>query len=90
MTTIEDLYYGNIYPYERKINKDSEEADLFNLLCKNDEKLTNSLTDNQKELFNRFKDSQSEFSDLMERNSFINGFTLATKIMSEVFSEIWF
>ena len=84
MTTLEDLYYGNISPHERYIKRGSRFDQLVKLICKNEESLTATLTEQQKETFEKFKDSQSELSGLTERDAFRNGFTLATRIMVEV------
>ena len=37
MTTLEDLYYGNISPHERYIKRDSRVDKLVKLICKNEE-----------------------------------------------------
>ena len=84
MTTLEDLYYGNINPYERYINPGSRVEKLVNLICKNEESLSVTLTEKQKEIFEKFKDCQSELSGLTERDAFRDGFILATRIMVEV------
>ena len=54
------------------------------LICKNEESLMSTLTEQQKETFERFKDCQSEICDLTARQSFADGFILATRIMVEV------
>ena len=40
MTTIEDLYYGNIHPCDRDVVRGSPVDRLLKLLCKNEETLT--------------------------------------------------
>ncbi len=64
MTTLEDLYYGNIAPYERYIRHGSREEKILKLLCRNEENFTKNLSGRQKEIFNKFKDCQSEMCDL--------------------------
>ena len=39
MTTLEDLYYGNISPYERYIKRGTRVDKLVKLICKNKEEL---------------------------------------------------
>ena len=51
MTTLEDLFYGNINPHERYIKKGTRVDKLVKLICKNEEELVNSLTEKQKEIF---------------------------------------
>ena len=40
MTTIENLYYGNIVPAEKGIKRGSEYSKLLNLAARNEEKLS--------------------------------------------------
>lgn len=84
MTTLEDLYYGNISPHERYIKHSSRTDQLVKLICKNEESLMAGLTEQQKETFEKFKYCQSELSGLTEREVFSSGFILATCIMVEV------
>ena len=84
MTTLEDLYYGNISPNERDIKRDSRMDKAVKLLCKNEDSLAATLTEQQKETFEKFKDCQSELCDLTARQAFSDGFILATRIMVEV------
>ena len=55
MTTLEDLYYGNISPHERYIKRVTRLDKLVKLICKNDEELNSGLTEKQKETFENFK-----------------------------------
>ncbi len=84
MTTLEDLYYGNISPYERYIKRGSRVDQLIKLICKNEESLTATLTEKQKETFEKFKDCQNELSGVTEQDAFRDGFILAVRIMVEV------
>lgn len=84
MTTLEDLYYGNITPHERDIVRGSKTDKLVKLLCKNEDELTAGLTEKQKETFEKFKACQDELSGITEREAFSDGFILATRIMAEV------
>ena len=84
MTTLEDLYYGNINPHERYIKRGTRVDQLVKLLCKNEGGLTATLTEKQKVIFDKFKDCQNELSGLTESEAFSDGFILATRIMAEV------
>ena len=84
MTTLEDLYYGNISPHERYIKRGTRVDKLVKLICKNEEELGAGLTEKQKETFEKFKDCTSELSCITEREAFSSGFILATRIMVEV------
>ena len=84
MTTIDDLYYGNLHPCDRDIVRGSRTDRLLRLLCKNEEALTATLTDKQNETFLKFKNCQDELTSITEREAFRTGFILATRIMTEV------
>ena len=84
MTTLEDLYYGNIVPYERYIRHGLREEKVLKLLCRNEESLTKNLNNRQKEIFNKFTDCQKELSGITTRQAFADGFSLAVQIMVEV------
>ena len=83
MTTLEDLYYGNIHPSDRYIKRGTKVDQIVELTCKNEDALTATLTEQQKEIFEKFKDCQSELSGTVERDAFRDGFILATRIMME-------
>ena len=84
MTTLEDLYYGNISPHERYIKQGTRVDRLVKLICKNEEELNSTLTEKQKETFEKFKDCTNELSGITEGEAFSAGFILATRIMVEV------
>ncbi len=86
MTTLEDLYYRNIAPYERYIKHGSRKEKILKLLCRNEESLTKNLNNRQKEIFNKFTDCQKELSDITTSQAFADGFSLAVQIMVEVMS----
>lgn len=88
MTTLEDLYYGNINPHEMYINRGSQVDRLVKLIYKNEEALISTLTEQQKETFDKFKECQSELCDLTARQAFTDGFVLATRIIVEVMNGI--
>ena len=83
MTTLEDLYYGNIHPYERDIKKTGRESTLLRLVVKNENDLLATLTEQQKEIFQKCKDAESEMHCSFELKSFIEGFRLGMKLTVE-------
>ena len=83
MTTLEDLYYGNISPHERYIKRGTRVDKLVKLICKNEEELNSGLTEKQKEIFEKFKNCQGELAGVTERDAFRDGFILAVRIMVE-------
>ena len=86
MNTLEDLYYGNLFPLEKSAKLDDEVKVLLKLLNRNEEKITATVTESQKETFEKYKDCNSEISEICERESFIKGFQLGARIIIEVIS----
>lgn len=84
MDILEDLYYGNLFPHEKVSKLDNETKELLGLLNRNEEKLIATLSDEQKETFEKYKDCNREISEICERNAFLNGFRLGTRIIIEV------
>ena len=80
---IEELYYGNICPMDRKIVKGGEYSQLLHLLTRNDEKLTETLTREQQETFLKYKDCASEINEANEVASFAVGFKLGIRLAVE-------
>ena len=81
MDTLEDLYYGNLFPQEKCARLDDEVKELLKLLNRNEEKLAAALTEAQKETFEKYKDCNREISEICERQAFITGFKLGAKIV---------
>lgn len=84
MDTLEDLYYGNLFPHEKCAKLDDEMKELLGLLNRNEEKLIATLSDKQKETFEKYNDCNQEISEICERNAFLNGFRLGARIIIEV------
>ena len=83
MDTLEDLYYGNLFPHEKCAKFDDEMKELLGLLNRNEEKLIATLSDEQKETFEKYKDCNREISEICEREAFLNGFRLGARIIIE-------
>lgn len=86
MTTLENLYFGNIVPHERFLKDGTRVDELVKLIEKNEDELTSTLTEKQKEIFEKIKDCSNELSCITEAKSFSTGYILATRIMVEVMS----
>ena len=84
MNTLEDLYYGNLFPQEKCAKLDDEVKELLKLLNRNEEKLTATLSEDQKETFEKYKDCNREISEISEREIFLNGFRLGARIIIDV------
>ncbi len=82
MGILEEMYYGKLKRQERKwCNKELLESSK---LCdRNGEKLLLTMTEEQKILFEKFLDCNDELHCISERESFIQGFKFATKLIIE-------
>lgn len=59
MTTLEDLYYGNISPHKRHIKRGTRVDKLVKLICKNEEELNADLTEKRKKLLKNLRTAQT-------------------------------
>ena len=85
MTTLENLYYGNIDPANKYIKRGSEYSKLINLSVRNEEKLVPTLSKEQKIIFEKYKDCISEMTSIAEKEAFIQGIKLGIRIIAESF-----
>ena len=84
MNILEDLWFGNISPWERPFKKDSTYAELLALVIRHQDDLLGRLNDEEKEIFEKFSECSTEMHDLTEREAFVKGFKLGAKIIIEV------
>ena len=77
-----ELWYGNVAPWEQSNRSDREYKELTELLCRNRDKLTEGLTEAQKELLDKYDECQNELSAKTEKNAFVQGFCLGTRLLA--------
>lgn len=82
MTTLQELWYGNIRPNEDKVITD-EEKELVSLIAKHHEKLSSSLKDNDLVVFEKYADCFTEYASMIEAQAFEIGFKLAVKLLTD-------
>ena len=83
MTTIENLYFGNINPSEVNVNDDSKIAHFTRIAIKNENRLLNMLTKHQREQFEKFKEWDCEKHSECGMKFFIEGFKLGMRLAVE-------
>lgn len=86
MTTLEDLWYGNIRPIENFIKGNMEYRNLLRLVSKNRETLENELSQKQLELFEKYNTSVNEMNATSETAAFQYGFSLGVRLSTESIS----
>ena len=83
MTVLEDLWYGNIIPWEKFVKDNAELKSLLSLAGKNYDKLTADFTEKQKEMLEKYKDTLCEMNSFTEQAAFKYGFSLGVRLMME-------
>lgn len=83
MTTLEDLWYGNIDPHESFLIQNRQFKHLLSLMVKNRDKLTDTFTDKQKELLEKYDNTINEMHSITEQAAFQYGFSLGVRLMTE-------
>lgn len=82
---LEELWYGNITPIDRKHEKDSEFAEAVKMMGRN-ANTHESLIDNAaKEVFEKYREAQSDVARISECETFISGLRLGARIIIEAF-----
>ena len=82
---IEELYYGNVLPFERRTPKGGEYSHIIKLLTRNEEELLKTLTEAQKVTFEKFKSNVTELNGIDEVTSFAIGFKIGLRFAAESF-----
>ena len=86
MTTLENLYYGNIAPHEYEVVRGSEYDITAKLVIRHEQELSATLTEQQNAILQKIKDNHTELMNLGERDAFCRGFSLAVRLMVEAIS----
>lgn len=80
MTTLQELWYGNIRPNEDKVITD-EEKRLIELIARHHETLSSSLKNDDLDVFEKYVDCFTEYASLIEAQAFKIGFKLAVNML---------
>ena len=84
MTTLENFYFGNINPSDYEVKTDVKKQ--LNLITKLTGELNETLsTEEQKEVFEQIITCQMSLIALSERDAFIKGYKLGTRMTTEVY-----
>ena len=82
MSTLQELWFGNVNPNEDKAITDEEQR-LVELKAIHQEKLLSTLSNDDLDTFKKFIECTEEYSSLIEAQAFEIGFNLAVKILTE-------
>lgn len=87
MKTLEDLYYGNIIPFEHSLKQGSTYSEVSGYIDRHKNDLLATLTEQQKEIFEKLRDCESELHDMSELQAFTEGFKLAARLIIKVMQD---
>lgn len=82
MSTLQELWFGNVNPSEDKAITDEEQR-LVEFMAIHQEKLMSNLSNDDLDSFKKFIECSDEYSMLIEAQAFEIGFNLAVKILTE-------
>ena len=85
MDIINELWYGNVSPFEQCPRGDKRLKELLKLVARNREDLDATLTNKQKETLEKFEDCMNEMHSITERDAFSYGFRLGVQLIAESF-----
>lgn len=85
MKILDELWYGNISPFEQCTRGDKRLKELLQLMARNRDELGKTLTEMQKEALEKFEDCINEMHSVTERDVFSYGFRLGVRLMAVAF-----
>ncbi len=84
---LEDLYFGNIVPYEKRMAVSSELRRLAKRAADCESQLTEQLNEEERQLLNTLINAQQEIDSITVMENFILGFRLGVRLMAECMDE---
>ena len=83
VTTIDELWYGNIHPAKTLGESDEEIKKLENLIQHNYDILREQLEKAAEERLEKYKDVVEEYIQLSNKSAFAEGFSLGVRLVTE-------
>ena len=84
---LEDLYYGNISPYDKRIAANSELRCLVGRVADCEDQLTERLNVEEQQILKKLISAQHEIDDITAKEFFILGFRLGVRLVTECMEE---
>ncbi len=85
--SLEDLYFGNIAPYDKQMAANSKLRRLVKRATDCESQLTERLNEEERELLNTLINAQHEINCITAMENFILGFRLGVRLMAECMDE---
>lgn len=86
MNMIEELYYGNINPNEKKFSKETQYAKAMEAFCKGEKTLEEILEGDTLKIFNNLMNANDEISACTSVEKFKIGFILGVRLMADCYN----
>ncbi len=80
---LEDLYFGNIMPYNKQMAENSELRRLVKRTADCESQLTERLNEEEQKLLNALINAQHEIDSITAMENFVLGFCLGVRLMAE-------
>ena len=84
MNVLDELYYGNISPFERHTDRNPAFRELQGYITQHMETLRKTLDADGRQTLEKLDACLSEFESMCEKDAFTEGFCLGARIMIEV------
>ncbi len=84
---LEDLYFANIAPYEKRMAANSELRRLAKREADCESQLAERLNEEERQLLNTLTNAQQEIDSITAKENFILGFRLGVRLMAECMDE---
>ena len=85
MTTLENLYYGNIEPYNTEtLKRNPRYIESLELVVTLQQELSSAINSEQNDLYEKYMTASNELASVITEEAFKTGFSLAMKIMMEI------
>ena len=85
--TLSDLWHGEIRPFDEKTDKEEELKELYVAFESYYTRLWNKLDFDGKQALDELRDCHTQIKCLENEGAFIQGFSLAVKMLTESLSE---
>ena len=85
MTTLENLYYGNIEPCNTEtLKRNPRYIESLELVATLQQELSSAINSEQNDLYEKYMTASNELASVITEDAFKSGFSLAMKIMMEI------
>ena len=81
---LEDLYYGNLTPFEKHVKRGSEYDTISKELSNTLDVFFSFLNEEERKIYRKIESDFSKLNSIAEKESFIDGFRIGAQIILEI------